>query len=165
MNGSVKVEGLRALERKLHQLGDLPAVRRAGRKALRAGGAPMVASAKQFAPDDPVTGPDLHLRASIKMATGRRERGDDGDQVWVVIGIDANVDPPVLRRRKDGRGSYRDPGVAGVASIIEFGRAGVPAAPFFRPAWDAHKAGATAIVGRALGPAIETEAAKLAARG
>jgi HK97 gp10 family phage protein len=161
---SIRVEGLQALERQLRALGNQPAIKRAGRAALREGGKPMMETARSLAPDDPATGSNLYLRASIKMATGRGDKGDDGDQVYVVIGIDRSIDPPVMRPRANGSGSYRDPGVAGVAGIIEFGRSGVPARPFMRPAFDQHALAVPGIVAAALGPAIEKEAAKLAKR-
>ncbi|XUU60644.1 HK97-gp10 family putative phage morphogenesis protein [Erythrobacter sp. HA6-11] len=164
MSVSVKIDGGRELERQLRQLGDLRAVRRAGRAALRKGGKPMLETARMLAPDDPATGPGKFLRQSIKMATGRRERGEDGDQVYVVIGIDQNVDPARYISRKSGQGTYRDPGVAGVSVIIEFGRPGVPAQPFMRPAFDQHAQGAILLTARSLGPEIEREAAKLAKR-
>lgn len=164
MTGTVEVVGLRELERKLQALGDLPAIRRAGREALRAGGRPMLDAVIAGAPDDPATGPGKYLKQSIKMATGRAQRSAGGEQVWVVIGIDVNVDPPQVVRRKRGSGSYRDPGVAGVGPMIEFGTAEMAAQPFFRPAWDEHKSGTTLLVGRALGPAIEVQAQRLAAR-
>ncbi len=157
---TIRVEGLAALEQALRKLGDQPAIRRAGRAALREGGKPMMETARRLAPDDPATGIGQFLQASIKMATGRGDRGDDGDQVFVVIGIDHSLDPPVFRPRQGG-GTYRDPGVAGVSGIIEFGRPGVAAKPFMRPAFDQHAAATPALVGRALGPAIEKEAAKL----
>jgi HK97 gp10 family phage protein len=162
---TIRIEGLADLERQLSALGDLKAIRRVGRAALREGGRPIMETARSLAPDDPATGSGNYLRASIKMATGRGDRGDDGDQVFVVIGIDRSIDPPVMRPRADGSGSYRDPGVAGVAGIIEFGRPGVAARPFMRPAFDQHALAVPGIVAAALGPAIEKEAAKLAKRG
>lgn len=161
----ISVKGLAELERSLAKLADQPAIRRAARAALREGGRPMMEAARRLAPDDPATGAGNFLRDSIKMATARGDRGEDGDQVFVAIGIDSSRDPAVYRPRKSGQGSYRDPGVAGVSGIIEFGRSGVAARPFMRPAFDQHAPGTPALVGAALGPAIEKEAAKLARRG
>jgi hypothetical protein len=142
----------------LRRLADSKAAVRAGRAALREAAAPIVADAKVAVPVD-----KGDLRRSIKVATGRRERGSDGDVTSVVIGIDLNVQPPREVPRADGNGTYRDPGVAGVAVIQEFDPEN-GGNPFMRPAWDANSAATPGRVGKALGPAIEREAERLARR-
>lgn len=170
MTVTVKVEGAAALEKSLRLLGDAPAARRTAQRALRQALEPVREQAVQLAPDDPATGSGKFLRESIKIGTAKRSRvnrgqaaiEDTADQVWMVLGIDQGVDPPVERPRQRGEGSYRDPGVAGVSVIIEFGRDGVAAVPFMRGAWDAQKAVLPARAGAVLGPEIEKTAARLA---
>lgn len=142
----------------LRSLQDSRAITRAARAALREAAQPFVATAQGLAPVD-----KGKLRESVKVAAGKRQRGEDGDQVSVVIGIDTSVQPPEVVARSDGKGSYRDPGVAGVAVIQEFDLEH-GGNPFMRPAWDQNKGSAADEVGRALGPAVEAEAARLARR-
>lgn len=159
MTVTVDFEGWREIEALMRGLADAPAVKRAGRGALREAAKPIIATAKRMSPKD--VG---NLEESIKQATAKRDRGDDGDQVAIVIGIDSSVQPPRYIGRKTGKGAYRDPGVAGVGPIKEFGTEHEPAHPFFRPAWDQHKDATPSRIAEALGPAIEKEAAKLAKR-
>jgi len=167
---TIDISGAKEMEKALAELADQPAMRRAIRAALREAAQPIVDAAKAAAPVD-----RGDLRDSIKVATAKRGRGSDQDEFGIVIGIDSNVQPAkyVVRqkqvrkkspRRSGNAGTYRDPGVAGVAPIVEFGRPGVPAEPFMRPAFDAHGEGAITRFGAAVGPAIEDEAAKLARR-
>lgn len=151
--------GERAIEEALRNLGSPTSTKRAGRAALREAGEPLRALIEQMAPEDAGD-----LKRSIKMAPGKRDRSEDGDQAIVVIGIDKSVQPARYLPRKRGKGAYRDPGVAGVGPIKEFGDADEGAQPFFRPAWEAMKGGLPARIGRSLGPAIETEARRLAQR-
>lgn len=142
----------------LAELGDQKAMRRAMRSALRAAGEPMMELARNLAPFD-----QGDLKRSIKMATAKRYRGQDQDQFGVVIGIDANEQPAKQVPRKTGkRGTYRDPGVAGVGPIIEFGRPGKAAKPFMRPAFDAEGEKTIQRFSKTAGPAIEKEAERLA---
>ena len=158
MNPTFRFAGGMDAAKALQALGDSKAATRAGRVALRAAAAPFVSTAQANVPVD-----KGDLRRSIKVAAGRRDRGDDGDQVSVVIGIDSSVQPPRDVTREGGKGTYRDPGVAGVSVIQEFDLEH-GGNPFMRPAWDAHKDATAGTVGRELGPAIEAEAARLARR-
>lgn len=158
MTISVKFENAKEIEQMLAELGDQKAVRRAVRNALREAGAPMMELARNLAPFD-----QGDLKRSIKMATAKRFRGQDQDQFGIVIGIDSNEQPPREVARKEGKGgTYRDPGVAGAGPIIEFGRPGVAAKPFMRPAFDAEGEKTIKRFGEVAGPAIEKEAEKLA---
>lgn len=162
MSVSVKITGGPALTAALRELGDLKQVRRAAQGALRKVLTPMRDTAKSLAPDDAASGPNKFLRESIKIAVGKKPRGQRGeDQVWMVLGLDLNVDPSSDKPRRGG-GTYRDPGVAGVGPIIEFGRDGVAPVPFMRGAWDAHKDAAPQQIADQLGPAIEAAARRLA---
>lgn len=154
----VKVEGAKDIEAALRELGDQKAMRRALRGALRAAGEPMMELARSLAPHD-----QGDLKRSIKMATAKRFRGQDQDQFGIVIGIDANEQPPKQVPRKTGKGgTYRDPGVLGVAQITEFGRPGKAAKPFMRPAFDAEGEKTIQRFSKAAGPAIEKESERLA---
>lgn len=156
----LEVEGGLEIERALGQLADQPAMRRAVRKALREAAKPMLDAAIAAVPVD-----KGDLRKSIKMGTARKARGEDPDTFGIVLGIDADVQPArqVIRKTRSGKSStYRDPGVAGVGPMIEFGTPQAPAEPFMRPAWDAHGESIVSRFGEAIGPVIESEAARLA---
>lgn len=157
MNLAVKTEGFAELERSLFALENSNAATRAGKLALDQAAEPIVETWIRLAPDDPAT--PVGLKQAIKSKTLRRK-----DTVTALIGIDASVDPPETRARKRGKGSYRDPGVAGNAVIQEFGTSKMDANPSARPAWDAHAAATPGRIALALGPAIEREAARLAKR-
>lgn len=129
----VEFKGGIELQAALRELGSKVTAKNVGKRALVKAAEPIAAKAKALAPDDPATGAGKYLRESIKAAPGKRNRGD---RVWALVGIDASVDPAKYVNRKSGSGSYRDPGVAGVAGIIEFGRSGVPPKPFMRSAWE-----------------------------
>jgi hypothetical protein len=159
---TVKFEGGRALEAALRDLGKRATAKNVGRRALMQAAEPIRDMAKQLAPDDPATGAGKFLKESIKAAPGRRNRGD---RTWVLVGIDASVDPATEKPRQGGGGSYRDPGVAGVSVIQEFGAPArnIPAQPYMRPAWEANKAATLGRIGDALWDEID-KAAQRAAR-
>lgn len=133
-----RFKGSREIEAALREIGSKAIARNVGKRSLLKAAEPIRDKAKQLAPDDPATGAGRFLSESIKAAPSRRNRGD---RVWALVGIDSSVDPAVERPRQGG-GTYRDPGVAGVAVIQEFGAPGanVPAQPFMRPAWEAERA-------------------------
>lgn len=135
----VSIKGGREIEAALRELGSKVTAKNVGRRGLLKAAEPIRDMAKLLAPDDPTTGSGKFLRESIKAAPGRRNRGD---RIWALVGIDAEVDPAKSVTRKSGKGTYRDPGVAGVSVMMEFG---VPARsiaprPYMRPAWEANKA-------------------------
>jgi len=153
----IEVSGLSDLQASLRELGDPKAVRTALRAALRKAAAPMLAAAKNRVPID-----KGDLKRSVKIAAAKGER-PDSPQFGVVIGIDANVQPARNVVRKGGRGgTYRDPGVAGVAPITEFGTADQSAQPFMRPAFDTEGEATIRRFGEVAGPEIERVAARLA---
>lgn len=152
-----KLEGGADIAAALRALADDKQIRRAEREALMAGAEPVRDRWKAEAPDDPAT-----VAANYKGAVAAKRRSPRNGNETVDVGIDRNVDPPRIVGRKLGRGTYRDPGIAGVAPIIEFGRDGVPANPVGRRAMDAELPLATERVGRALWPAIERAAARIA---
>lgn len=153
MSIKIKVEGGQAAEAALRELGEWQFIRRAAMEALRAGALPIRDKAKELAPKD-----KLDLDRSIKAQPGRSR----DDILWYEIGIDPNVQPARIVARKTGRGTYRDPGVAGVAPMQEFGTPLMPANPFMIPAWDSEKADTPGRIVASLGPAIEKQAAKIA---
>ena len=127
----------RGLEAALRELGNKVTARNVGQRAVVKAGEPIRDMAKMLAPDDPKTGAGKYLKDSIKVAP-RKSR--DRDQVWASVGIDASVDPESYKPRQGG-GTYRDPGVAGVSVMMEFGvpARNIPPKPYLRPAWDANK--------------------------
>lgn len=133
----VSIKGGKEVEATLRELGNKITARNVGRRALESAAAPIRDMAELLAPDDPKTGAGKFLKESIKIAPGKRR----GDTIRVLVGIDASVDPAVEKPRQGG-GTYRDPGVAGVSAIQEFGApaANVPAQPFMRPAFEVNKA-------------------------
>lgn len=106
------------------------------------------------------------LQRSIKSAPAKGEKLNS-PEFGIVIGIDANEQPAryVVRKTKSNGGkggTYRDPGVAGVAPIIEFGKIGEPAQPFMRRAYDAEGENTIRRFGQVAGLHIERAAARLA---
>ncbi len=161
MTITVDVEGGQAAAAGLRGLGDWKFIRRAAMAALRAGAIPIRDKAKQLVPKD-----KLDLQKSIKARAGRMRDGI----LWFEIGVDPGVQPAVWVRRetavKGKKGSsdyyYRDPGVAGVAPMQEFGTPNMPANPFMIPAWDSEKGETPGRIIASMGPAIEKQAEKIA---
>lgn len=159
MKPTFKFEGGRDIERALRDLGDPKTIRRIGLFALRKAAEPMQEAARRNAPKDVGD-----LEESIKIASARRGKGSDGDEAKILIGIDQSVQPPTEVEKADGSGTYRDPGVAGVSVIKEFGREGEPAQPFMRPAFDSEAGATPARVADHMKPAIERAAKRKAGR-
>ncbi|MDG6079755.1 HK97 gp10 family phage protein [Erythrobacter litoralis] len=159
MTPTFKFEGGKAIEKALRELGDPKVVRRVGLFGLRKAAEPMRDAAKRNAPKDVGD-----LEKSVKIAAAKRQRGSDGDEAKVLIGIDQSVQPPKEVARKNGGGTYRDPGVAGVSVIKEFGapEKGQKAEPFMRPAFDSEKAATPQRVADEIWPAIKRAAARKA---
>lgn len=158
----VAIKGGLELQAALRALGNQVTARNVGRRGLRQAAEPIVQQAKALAPDDPVTGSGKFLVESIKQAPGKSR---DKDQLWVRVGIDASVDPAkYVNRKRGGGGSYRDPGVAGVATIMEFGAPGANIAPrpFMRPAWEANKAATPQRIADGVRDEVEKAAARAA---
>lgn len=160
---TIKVDGLAGLQSALRELGEPKAVRTALRGALRKSARPMLDAIRDNVPVD-----KGDLKRSVKMGAAKGERLDS-PVFGIVIGIDANEQPAKIVTRKTrsngGRGgTYRDPGVAGVAPMTEFGRPGQAATPFMRPGFDAEADGTLRRFGEVAGPEIERVAARLAKR-
>ncbi len=162
----IAIEGTAELQAALRELGDPRAIRVALRAALRAAARPMLEAVKARVPVD-----KGDLLRSIKMAAAKGEKLDS-PEFGIVIGIDANEQPATYvvrktnsggRRKGAGKGgTYRDPGVAGVGPIAEFGRPGQPATPMFRPAFDTEGEATIRRFGEVAGAEIEKVAARLA---
>jgi HK97 gp10 family phage protein len=157
----IEVEGLTDLQTALRELGDPRAIKTALRASLRKAARPMLEAARARVPVD-----KGDLKRSVKIAAAKGERLDSLE-FGVVIGIDANEQPAryVVRKTKSdgGRGgTYRDPGVAGVAPITEFGRPGQAAEPFMRPAFDTEGEATIRRFGEVAGAEIERVATRLA---
>lgn len=157
----VEFKGGKELEAALRELGNRVTAKNVGRRALIQAAEPIRDVARALAPDDPATGAGKYLRESIKVAPGKRS---SGDRIWALVGIDAEVDPAVDKPRKNGSGTYRDAGVAGVAAIMEFGApaSGIPAQPFMRPAWESQKAATPQRVADGVRAEVDKAAARAA---
>jgi hypothetical protein len=153
----IEIKGGTELQTALRGLGDPKAIRTALRAGLRKAAAPMLAAAKAGVPID-----QGDLKRSVKIAAAKGER-PASPQFGVVIGIDSNEQPAKMVVRKGGKGgTYRDPGVAGVGPIIEFGKPGEPARPFMRPAFDREGEATIQRFAQVAGPEIDRVAARLA---
>lgn len=157
----IEVDGLSDLQAALRELGDPRAVKTALRASLRKAGKPMVEKIRSKVRED-----KGDLKRSVKMAAAKGEK-PDSPEFAIVIGIDVNEGPAriVTRKTRSNRGkggTYRDPGVAGVAVIEEFGRPGEAANPAFRPAFDEEGEATIRRFGESAGPEIERVAARLA---
>lgn len=162
MSSTFSFKGGKELERQLAALADPKKIKSAARSALRKGADEIIPTAKALVPID-----KGDLRRSIKQGAAKKRRGEDDSVVWQIIGIDRAEQLPAEKLKKDGAGTYRDPGVAGVGPITEFGRPeqGVPAKPFMRPAFDARKGRAAVAIRTELGKAIERQAKIIAKKG
>jgi HK97 gp10 family phage protein len=132
-----KIKGAREMEALLKKLGPIPAGA-AGDTALRKGCSIIVREARRL-----VKVRTGEMKRNISYAPNTRTRRKD--QRSYLIG----VRPPVSRR----------------FHLLEFGRSGVPAQPFMRPAFDSQAEAALNALGETLGEAICAEANKLAKRG
>lgn len=159
MTVTVDFKGGRELEAALKALGNPAAARRSGQRAVNKAMEPVRDVAKSLAPDDPATGIGKFLKEAIKSGP-RKSR--DKDRVFAAVGIDHTVDPPKDVARKGGKGTYRDPGVAGVAVMQEFGTENMPANPYMGPAWELERAALPGILGRIMWADIEKTAKRLA---
>lgn len=164
----IEIDGAAEISAALRELRDPKTVRAALRAALRAAARPMLDAARSNVPVD-----QGDLQRSLKMAAARGEKLDE-PQFGIVIGIDINEQPAtyVVRKTNSGGrskgsgkgGFYRDPGVAGVGPMIEFGWPGRPARPFMRRALDAEGEATIRRFGDVAGPVIERFAERLAKR-
>lgn len=157
----IEVSGLSDIQSALRDLGEPKAIRVALRAALRKAARPMLDAAKARVPID-----KGDLKRSVKMAAAKGEKVDS-PEFGIVIGIDINEQPAMIVPRKTrssrGRGgTYRDPGVAGVAPMTEFGTPSQAAEPFLRPAFDAEGEATIRRFGQVAGQEIERVAARLA---
>ena len=157
----IELSGGLEIQRALRELGDPRTVRTALRKALRDAARPMLEHVR-----DGVSVDKGDYRRAVKMAAAKGERLDS-PEFGIVIGVDANEQPATIVVRKTrsngGRGgTYRDPGVAGVSVIDEFGTPTQPANPAFRRGFDAEGEGTIRRFGDVAGKVIEQAAARLA---
>lgn len=149
-----KLTGAKELERALRELPKRigkAAVRRAMLKSLK----PVAAAAEATvrASSFRTGGLASSITVSTRLSRRQRKAGMKGDDIAAYVGASPSR----------------------VAHLVEFGtgpretKAGrstgsMPAEPFLRPAWDAHKAGVLKEFGRLLGIEIDKAAARLARR-
>lgn len=127
---SIKVEGLKELERKL--LGMSPKLAKNGlRSAVAAGSRVIMAEAKKNVPVDTGT-----LRRAIFMKQ-IREASSNSKQTYFVG----------VRKGKGERKKNRD---GWYFHFVEFGTVKMPAQPFLRPAFEAKKTDAVEVIKRRL---------------
>lgn len=144
-SGTVKIHGLREVERALR---DLPKAtgKAAMRRVLKAGGEPIAQAARQRAPVD--VG---NLRESIDVST-RLSRSQRSGPVMTAAGW--------RNASKSGVVMYVGPGTQPQAITQEFGTFKEPPQPFMRPAWDAERENALGIIRDSLWAEIEKAAAR-----
>jgi HK97 gp10 family phage protein len=131
---TVKVEGLREIERAMKELG-VQASNRIARSALNRSATPVVKRAKQLVPVD--TGA---LRKAITKRLRRQRRGSDRQTILI------GVERPRSR----------------IAHLIEFGTAHQAAQPFLRPSLDESVSDVLRVQREAMAAGIERETKKLA---
>lgn len=168
----IEVDGALDIKAALEELGDPKVVRRLVRRLIKIAAQPMVDKARELAPVD-----EGNLQASIKVEAGKSDRRTPG-VTSLILGIDSEVQPAVYyprqkprkaktRKFRSGRvpviaSMWRDPGVAGVAWIKEFGTPTKAATPFMRPAYDAEGDATIERFAQLAGPEIEKTAARIA---
>ena len=122
MDITVEVQGLKGVEDALAQAGPKLA-KHSLRKALKAGGDLMVASAKSRAP-------------LLKVATKRRQPGELRDSIGMKIALSAKQErgTVTIGPLKDKAKGKDSPGTWGM--YVEFGSVHGAAQPFMRPGFD-----------------------------
>lgn len=144
MKSSMKISGLRELEKELAGLKDKPTMRRVGLRAVQKAAEVIRDEAKRLAPDDPETGLGNYLVESIKVgkAGGQAQsRANSGTRVSTFVGIDGSVKPSTPSKRRKTRKGTGKPGggVAAYSIFTEMGTATHKAKPYMRPAFEAKK--------------------------
>lgn len=176
---TVKVEGLRDLDRALGQLKESTAkgvLRRVGIAALQ----PMAATARALAPDDPRTNAPKDLRASIKVSTSQKSGRqisftlDGPSTVQVFMGPTKGGYPeaiiqefgaaPHIIQRKSGAPMTWPATEGGAQGATIVRHPGNAPHPFMRPAFDQHAAGVIDYVARELGVEIQRTAERAGRR-
>lgn len=145
---SVKVEGLRELDKRLRDL-KRGTAKGVARRVLKKAGEPIAKKARRLAPDDPSTPPvDLHtsIEISSRQKSGRQRLYTRPGPTTVELHIGPT------------RGGYPQ------AMMQEFGAVHHSPTPYMRPAWDSRKNVALRIVKRELGKEIDKTVARLAKR-
>lgn len=140
---SVRIEGLKELDRALSQLPKATAKNVLRRTAIRAL-APVIADAKLRVPVD-----EGDLRDSLKVAGKLSKRQQRKNAKAVAEG-------------KAAVQLYAGPAALPHAHLVEFGTSHMPPQPFMRPAWDANKMKVLELIRLDLGNEIERAAARLA---
>jgi len=163
---TVKVEGLKELDRALAELPKAVA-RNTLRRVLKKAGEPIADKARQLAPVK-----SGKLRDSIIVSA---KLGTKAGQAEYAAAMEAGLGQTAAlgamrdaRRAAKGSGSFAEmhigPGRQPHAHLQEFGSVNNQPHPFMRPAWDAHKDEALGIVRRDLGEEIMKSAKRLAKR-
>lgn len=143
----VEFKGGRELQAALMELATTATAKNVVKRALDKAATPIMDEAKRLAPDDPMTGSNNFLRASIKIGerklekTNRSFRKNKG-VVERYVGIDGSVKPPTIsktRRSKSGRALSSGGSVAAYSIFTEFGKSSMKAQPYMRPAWESQK--------------------------
>ncbi len=155
MKVTVKVEGLRELERALLELPKATA-RSVVRQALLDAAEPIAADAKASAPV--ASG---ELRSSIIKGTKLSRRQKAVHRRWIGS---TPVKTPAGWRSAPAKAVYvfAGAGTNPQAHLQEFGTADQPPQAFMRPAWDANKESALAIVAKRIAERIEAARVRLA---
>lgn len=145
---TVKIEGLRELERALAELPKATA-KNVLRRVLKARAQPIAEAAAGLAPDDPATtGNDLKSSIAVSSVLSKRQKGqhkkmfrDDKASVEMFVGA----------------------GALPQAHLNEFGSVhNKPPQPFMRPAWDAGQDALLDGIAKDLGDEIDKAARRLA---
>lgn len=171
---TVKVEGLRELERALGQFTKATA-RNVLKRVLVKAGEPIADRARQLVPVD-----EGHLKASIAVSTKKPKGADAGKAAFAAAmrgGASRGEAGVALRAARAANPNafaeaFVGPGRHPQAIFQEFGTVNHPPQPFVRPAWDSQKTTALDIVRRDMSAEIEKaaqraarKAARLAAKG
>ena len=142
MDIKVDVQGLKGVEDALAQAGPKLA-KRALRKALKAGGDLLVASARSRAP-------------LLKVATKRRQPGELRDSIGMKIVLSAKQESGTVTigPLKDKAKGKDSPGTWGM--FVEFGSVHGPAQPFMRPGFDSSSQAALEAFTEVIREGVET---------
>lgn len=145
MAETVKVDGLRDLERALMDLGKVSTAKAVGRRVLKKAGQPIADKANSLAPDDTETPGGLSESYAVSTKLNKKQRR-------------------AVRGTKSSVEVYVGTSDVQVGINQEFGNVNHKAQPHFRPAWDSEKRPTLDRIKDMLGDEIMKTAARLAKR-
>jgi HK97 gp10 family phage protein len=164
---TVRVEGLRELEKKLKSLADEIGGKKAAqpvRAALRKAGRVVQKDAQRIVSYDP--NPDgIHVKDNIIVVNTRKRDEPSPNSISVRVTVRSRAKQFVnnAKNRREGRtgAAYKNKGKMNYASSLEFGNSRQRPFPYMRPAFERNKGSLPNIIRDELALAIQKAVSKL----